>query len=122
MNGTRGVVKEFVSMKDAEKEVAIQASERGAPNEEASNEMSAMRTFARDNPTMMFPKVMFETKETTQEVCPAFPFLLFDFTGHGVDTWVGDCDAAYMVDSTGLSNPSFTDPGPAYDGLGFDDP
>jgi hypothetical protein len=70
-------VKEFVSMKDAEKEVAIQALERGAPHEEASNEMSAMRTFARDNPNMMFPKVMFETKETTREVCPTFPFLLF---------------------------------------------
>jgi hypothetical protein len=44
------------------------------------------------------------------------------FTGHGVDTWVGDCDAAHVVDSVGLSDRSFTDPGPAHDGLGFDDP
>jgi PIF1-like helicase len=123
VNGTRGVVKEFVTMKDAEKEVAAQALERGAPNEEASNEMSAMRTFARGNTNMMFPKVLFETKDTTKEVLPHFPHRVVSrCTGHGVDARVGHCDAAYVVDSVGSSNRSFTDPDPAYDGLGFDDP
>lgn len=67
VNGSRGVVIEFVSMKEAIDYLRYQAKLRGAGNDETMA-ISELREFSRGNKSMVFPRVLFETKDTTKEV------------------------------------------------------
>jgi ATP-dependent DNA helicase PIF1 len=68
VNGSRGVVIEFVTLKEAQKYLSMQATLRGASNEDESIAASELRKFANGNESMLFPRVLFELKDTTREV------------------------------------------------------
>ena len=68
VNGSRGVVIEFVTLKEAIEYLQYQASLRGALNDEASMAIKELREFTQGNKNMVFPRVLFETKDTTKEV------------------------------------------------------
>ena len=68
VNGSRGVVIEFVTMKEAIEHLQYQATLRGAGNDEASTAITELREFTRGRKDMVFPRVLFETKDTTKEV------------------------------------------------------
>ena len=101
VNGSRGVVTGFVSMKEAADDIARKAMLRGAAKEGESVSMSELQVFARDNPDMMFPKVLFETTNTTREVSnpssltSVCPFISDTFIRllsrhiHGLCNWAG---------------------------------
>jgi ATP-dependent DNA helicase PIF1 len=72
VNGSRGVVVEFVSMKEAIEFVEYEAMKRNAPTGEGSIAVAELRTFAQGNKEMQFPRVLFETKDSTKEVSPVF--------------------------------------------------
>jgi hypothetical protein len=71
VNGSRGVVIEFVTMKEAIKYLQYQSRLQGAANDEESLAIKELREFTQGNNDMVFPRVLFETKDTTKEV----PFL-----------------------------------------------
>lgn len=77
VNGSRGVVIEFVSMKEAAEYLSFQAKLRGAVNDEESTAINELRVFSRRNEKMVFPKVLFETENTTKEVPFPLPFFKF---------------------------------------------
>jgi hypothetical protein len=64
VNGSRGVVKDFVSLEEAVQHVTLQAFMRGGSGDEAAGEL---KLFAR-GAAMEFPRVLFETKDGTKEV------------------------------------------------------
>jgi hypothetical protein len=68
VNGSRGVVTEFVSMKEAIEFLGYEAMKRNAPAGEESMAVGELRTFAQGNKEMQFPRVLFETKDSTKEV------------------------------------------------------
>lgn len=68
VNGSRGVVIEFVTMKEAIKYLQYQARLRGAVNEETSMAINELRAFTQGNKDVVFPRVLFETKDRTKEV------------------------------------------------------
>jgi ATP-dependent DNA helicase PIF1 len=73
VNGTRGVVTGFAGMEEALAYAQLQGALRGK-GDEAGDEV---RGFARGQ-DMEFPRVLFETKDTTKEVSPTathFPLL-----------------------------------------------
>jgi len=119
VNGSRGVVRAFVSMKEAADDLAAKAMLRGAAKEAESISMGELQVFARDNPNMMFPKVLFETRNGTREVpdpslitsCLRFRFL----------TLLSDYyHAVYMVGAIGLEHRGFQSSNPPDDGVGPD--
>jgi hypothetical protein len=68
VNGSRGVVVEFVALEEALCHVQLQAAMRGTSGDEAATEL---RVFTRGNENMQFPKVLFETRDSTREVSPS---------------------------------------------------
>jgi hypothetical protein len=69
VNGSRGVVVSFVSMKEAIEYVTHEAMKRNAPTDEVVGEL---RAFAQGNEGMVFPRVLFETRDSTKEVLPFY--------------------------------------------------
>lgn len=67
VNGSRGVVIEFVSLQEAASYLASQAASRGASDDE-SIAVNELRLFTKGNEGMVFPRVLFETQNTTKEV------------------------------------------------------
>jgi ATP-dependent DNA helicase PIF1 len=72
VNGSRGVVVEFVSMEETIEYVQYEAMKRNAPIGEESIALGELRNFARGNKEMQFPRVLFETKDSTKEVSLVF--------------------------------------------------
>ena len=68
VNGSRGVVVDFVSMEEAIQQLQIQAALRGSTQDDESMAIGELRSFAGTNDKMQFPKVLFETKKGTKEV------------------------------------------------------
>lgn len=68
VNGSRGVVVEFVSMEEAIQAVRIQSALRGSTQDNESKAIGDLITFAGKNDKMQFPKVLFELKKGTKEV------------------------------------------------------
>lgn len=90
VNGSRGVVVEFVSLEEALLHIQLQATMRGTIGDEAVTEL---RLFTRGNDNMRFPKVLFETKDCTREVYT--PFFGVDFLDYYY--------AVYMESVVGIS-------------------
>lgn len=69
VNGSRGVIVDFVSYQEAAKHLDLQSHLLSVPTKEESRAVMDLRMFCRGNNKMMFPKVMFEPKDTIKEVC-----------------------------------------------------
>ena len=118
VNGSRGVVKGFVSMKEAADDIATRAMLRGAAKEGESISMSELQVFARDNPDMMFPKVLFETTNTTREV--PNPSALMSVFPSFLTVSLGYYRAIYVDGTIGLERRSLQNSNTADDGMGSD--
>jgi ATP-dependent DNA helicase PIF1 len=70
VNGSRGVVVDFVSLEEAIQHLRNQAALRGSTQDDESMAIGELRAFAGVNDKMQFPKVLFETKKVTKEVSP----------------------------------------------------
>jgi PIF1-like helicase len=70
VNGSRGVVTEFVALPEAVEYLQRQAILRGAGNDDESIAIGDLRAFTKGNEDILFPRVLFETKNTTKEVPP----------------------------------------------------
>ena len=68
VNGSRGVVTGFVGAEEASDEISRQAMLRGMKDGDESTELGILRMFMRDDESMQFPRVLFETKNQTKEV------------------------------------------------------
>jgi ATP-dependent DNA helicase PIF1 len=68
VNGSRGVVVDFVSMAEAVQHLKNQAALRGSTKDEESMAEAELRAFAGVNDNIQFPKVLFETKKERKEV------------------------------------------------------
>ena len=68
VNGSRGVVVDFVSMAEAIQYLQIQAGLRGSTQDEKSMAEAELRAFAGTDDNMQFPKLLFETRKETKEV------------------------------------------------------
>lgn len=110
VNGSRGVVIEFVTLKEAQEYLNMQAALRGAGREEDSIAAGELRVFANGNESMLFPRVLFELKNTTREVCSWVTLL----------KKVGDCYSVYVDCTIRLATRSVKNSDSVDDGLGFD--
>jgi hypothetical protein len=70
VNGSRGVVIEFVTLKEAADYLTMQAVLRGAAKSDDSKALAELQAFSRGNENMVFPRVLFETQNRTKEVPP----------------------------------------------------
>ena len=68
VNGSRGVVTDFASMEEATEHLQLQAIMRGAGKEDQSMALGELNSFVRENKKMLFPKVVFETRNSKREV------------------------------------------------------
>lgn len=67
VNGTRGIVTDFVDLSNAESQIRSQAEARGVQFEE---EIANLRAFSRGK--KKFPRVLFEIQKSTKEVIPVY--------------------------------------------------
>jgi len=112
VNGSRGVIVDFVSYREALDYLVNQAKTRGASSKEESKGVAELNAFVGANTKINLPKVLFETKNTTKEVCPQ-PRRTF---------LMKDCrDALYVEHETWLELRGFENSDPVDECLGIDD-
>ena len=112
VNGSRGVVVEFVSMKEAIEAVRIQSALRNSTQDDEAKGIGDLMTFAGKNDKMQFPKVLFELKNGTKEVSqPRLSYLLI------IDYY----NAIYMDDAPRSPTRSLESSDSVDDCMGIDD-
>jgi ATP-dependent DNA helicase PIF1 len=72
VNGSRGVVTDFVRLQEALHHVKAQALLQSVSKEEQNTAVSEFWSFVRGDSRMLFPKILFETRDTKKEVNPGY--------------------------------------------------